>query len=90
MSLADLKILRKQLDIVDKSMMELITRRFQITRQIGVFKKAKNMKPADLKREEEIYAKLEKKALEYGVEPSVFSDVWRTIITQVKKEHLDS
>lgn len=85
--MADLTILRKQLDNIDKGIMDLITKRFETTRQIGVYKKENNMPPADLSREAEIYEKLERKAEEYGVEPSVFVDIWKTILTQVKKEH---
>jgi len=85
--MADLTILRKQLDNIDKSMMEIVKHRFVVTRKIGIYKKEHNMPPADLSREAEIYEKLERKAVEYGVEPSVFVDIWKTVITQVKKEH---
>lgn len=49
--------LRKEIDEVDKKILELITRRFEIIREIALYKKKHHLPIEDKEREEEVYKK---------------------------------
>jgi chorismate mutase len=52
--------LRKNIDKLDKNIIELISERFKITNNIGKLKKDNNIKVFDNNRENELYIKIKK------------------------------
>ncbi len=50
----EIKLLRKQLDTLDNSLLTILEKRFQLCKKIGDNKKKNNLKIKDSKREKEI------------------------------------
>lgn len=56
-----LEIYRKEIDSIDKKIMKLLERRFNIVKEIGIYKKENKIEIEDKKREKEIYIKIKAK-----------------------------
>lgn len=82
----DLTFFRKQLDVIDNEIVKLLSQRFVITRQVGEFKRKRNIPPLDQARENAIYEKLHQKAIEKNIDPEMLKNIWKVIMTQSKKE----
>lgn len=52
-----LKKMRVEIDELDLQLMELLNRRYQLSKEIGIYKKENNIQVLDLKREHEILDK---------------------------------
>jgi monofunctional chorismate mutase len=83
----DLCYFRKQLDKVDAELIQKLSERFKITRQVGKFKKENNLPPLDKEREKLIYEKIKKEAIKFDLDPDFLKDIWWVIMTQSKKEY---
>lgn len=53
----DLKSMRIEIDELDNQLMELLNRRYTLSKTIGLYKKNNNVQVLDLKREHEILDK---------------------------------
>lgn len=53
----DLKKMREQIDSIDSELMDLLKRRYDLSKEIGIYKKQQNIQVLDLKREHEILDK---------------------------------
>lgn len=78
---------RVELDRVDEKLISLLSERFKITREVGKYKREHNLSALDESRENLIYKKLEREALEYNIDSSMLKAIWKNIMTQSKKEH---
>jgi Chorismate mutase len=45
---------RKQIDKIDKKIIDYLAKRYQVVKKVGVFKKKKGLKPFDKKRFQEV------------------------------------
>jgi len=74
-----LKIFRNQIDTLDKELIALLARRFEIVKQIGIIKKEDNIKPL----QEDRWNKLLDDNIEMGrellVSESLIIDIWNII-----------
>lgn len=88
MAAAELEELRKTIDKLDTALVHLLAERFQATKQVGQYKKAHNLTPIDPAREARQFAKIEKLAIEAGLDPDFAKRILRVIIDQSVKNHL--
>lgn len=62
----ELNLLRKEIDEIDKKLIEFFIKRMNVSQKIGDFKKKNSLPIYNPKREEEIIAKYKNINLEYG------------------------
>lgn len=75
--------LRKEIDEVDKKILELITRRFEIVREIALYKKKHHLPIEDKEREEEVYKKY--KEFSDRIPKEFLEEFWDTMMYYSKK-----
>ena len=78
--------LRKDIDRIDDTMLELLATRSALAREIGRLKKKEGKRIMDKKRENEIIERLKKKAVENDLDDGFVEDLFRTIITKSREE----
>jgi chorismate mutase len=84
---------RASIDNIDAALVHLLAERFKITQEVGRYKAAAGLPPADPEREERQVARLRALAVESGLDP-VFSEKFlRFIVAEVihhHQQHADS
>jgi chorismate mutase len=84
---------RASIDNIDAALVHLLAERFKITQEVGRYKAAAGLPPADPAREEQQVARLRALAVESGLDP-VFSEKFlRFIVAEVihhHQQHADS
>jgi chorismate mutase len=83
----DLNHLRERLDAIDADLVLLLAKRFRITEQIGLYKRAHDLAPSDPVREAAQTARIAKLAEQNRVEPRLVVKVMRMILAEVVKNH---
>ena len=81
----NLEDLRTKIDVTDKQLIRLISRRMKLVAKIGVFKKDKGDKILDLKREEEVLNSVKKTANRAGININMVLKIWKILIREAKK-----
>lgn len=76
-----LKDLRNQIDQIDNQIMDLLDKRFNITQQVGDYKKQHNIQVLDQNREKSISAKTSK----YSHSPQI-DNVYKAIMKESKSQ----
>lgn len=79
--------LRKKLDKIDRKTVQLFSKRFKITEQVGEYKSKNNLPIQDIEREKKQDEKIRQLAQEYGLDPEFASRMLRLTIDQVLKRH---
>ena len=74
--------LRSKIDVIDREIVNLITRRQKLSIEIGDFKKGNGLKVYDKNREIEILDKLSKLGKENGVDPKLIYTLYREILKE--------
>lgn len=87
MGALNLKKIRKQIDKVDKRLVKVLAKRFEITKKVGIFKKIHNLPPLDKEREKIVFSKREKLAIKLNLNPKLVKRIFKLIIEEVKKNH---
>ena len=87
MEAPDLNDLRASLDNIDAALIFLLTERFRVTRNVGLYKREHHLPPIDEAREAEQLARLEKLAKSSGLDASFAKRIFRCIIDEVVYEH---
>ena len=64
------------------------TRRFEITKSVGVYKAAEGLPPADPQREAEQVARLRSIAEDAGMDPAFSEKVFRLVVDEVIRHHV--
>lgn len=59
----DLDILRKEIDEIDEDIIDLLAKRFEIVKKIGILKKQKGVVPLDEKRWQDVLSSRIEKAI---------------------------
>lgn len=70
---------RNQIDQIDDQLIELLAKRFEIVKQVGTYKKERNLAPLQPGRWQEVLNKRTKKAQESGLDSEFVVDVWNRI-----------
>ena len=85
----ELKLLRQQIDIIDKQLMDCLTQRFNISRQIAQVKKENNMAVFQPKRWEEVLERKLTLAREQGLNPEFIKEIYEKIHAESVKVQID-
>jgi len=80
----ELEVLRKDIDLLDKQIAELLLSRFAVVKEIGAVKKREGLPVTNAGREEVVIARVRSCALEEE-EKNALEAVYRTIIAEAKK-----
>ncbi len=83
----ELAKLRAELDKLDTEMVELLSRRFEVTKKVGALKAREKMATKDPKREEEMFTRLTQFATELNVPPRLVGDILRLILDESVNQH---
>ena len=70
---------RKQIDVIDMEIVELFSKRFEIVKQIGTFKKENNIPVVDNNRFQKVLEKVENIAEKQGVSKDFINDIYNII-----------
>ncbi|GAB4557945.1 MAG: chorismate mutase [Rhizobacter sp.] len=81
--------IRKSIDNLDNALVAVLAERFRLTERVGFLKRDLNLPPEDREREsaqEKHYSEL---ASSYGLDRATLIEIMRTIISQVKRRHVE-
>jgi chorismate mutase len=78
--LENVKRLRKRIDEVDEQILRFLSERAKICESMGSVKKDNGMPIKDVYRENEVYAHVREKAVEFALDPVQVESVYRQII----------
>lgn len=81
-----LAALRALIDEVDRNIVDLVKKRGEIVRQIGLLKKKEGLPIFDPLREKEQLEKFRKLALEQGLDPTKVIELFLLLIEQAKDD----
>lgn len=83
----ELKKLRKKIDELDKELLNIMRKRFQVTKKIGLYKAKNNLPIQDLEREKILFNQKIKMGREMGLNEELITKIFRIIIKEVKRNH---
>lgn len=82
-----LRSLRKEIDCIDHELAMILSKRFKLTKQVGLIK-AENALPAiDLKREDDKFEQIKLLSYEANVSEELLKQIFRVVIDEVVKQH---
>jgi chorismate mutase len=76
----EIQQLRKKVDGVDEQILSALWERARICRDIGLAKKKEGMPVRDPSRENEVYQRVKKKAVDFHLDPLQVEAVYREIV----------
>ena len=82
-----LENLRESIDRLDSILVYTLAERFVLTQKVGHLKASNSITPSDPERELQQITRLEKLALEAGLDPTFAKDLLKFIISEVIKNH---
>jgi chorismate mutase len=85
----DLIEIRKSIDNLDNALVSILAERFRLTERVGFIKRELNLPAEDPERERAQELHYSELASGYGLDRSTLIEVMRTIISQVKKRHVE-
>ncbi|MDD3145335.1 MAG: chorismate mutase [Candidatus Gracilibacteria bacterium] len=80
-----LGIYREQINTLDKELIYLLFRRFEIVKQIGIIKKQDGIPPLDNTRWNKLLNENLEVSREYGLRDELIIDIWNRIHTESLK-----
>lgn len=83
----DLQKLRLEVDRADKALVEVLAKRFEITKRIGKRKKEQNLPPRDEQREQELIQQRRLWAQEHGIDPNLVAGIFQAVLKKVVQEN---
>lgn len=84
---AELLAARKQIDTIDRELVELLGKRFEFTHQVGLLKASQALEPVDATREAEKLAELSALSEKYNLNPALVTELFSKIMAQAVKNH---
>lgn len=85
----ELQDIRKSIDNLDNALVAILAERFRLTERVGFIKRSHDMPAEDLERERMQELNYSELASSYGLDRASLIEIMRTIISQVKKRHLE-
>ena len=83
----ELHVLRKQIDHIDDQLMELLARRFEVTREVGRLKARQQLSSLDPKREQEKLERIRQQAQELSLNPEFVLRLFEILFAEVVSNH---
>ena len=84
---AELLAARKQIDAIDRQLVELLGKRFEQTHQVGLLKANQELAPVDATREAEKLAEISELCTKYNLNPGLVTELFSKIMAEVVKNH---
>lgn len=84
--MSNLKAYRNQIDKLDKKLIEILSKRFEIAKKVGVYKKENNIPVLDKSREKDLLDTKEKLAKGAGIDGKFISGIFKLIIKESRKK----
>lgn len=78
----DLNQLREEIDAVDTQLLDLLSQRVQLVREVGEYKKANDLPIVDPQREQKIIARKMENAEKLNLRGDFIKKIWRTIFDE--------
>lgn len=75
---------REAIEKIDEDLLIALYRRFEVSKQIGNYKRKNNLPIYDKKREEDLLMSLSEKAIEYKLPTDLVNNIWNLIIKESK------
>ena len=85
--MSDLSELREKIDQIDDQIIDLISRRFKLTGEIGQIKVDKRLPALDERREEQIISRVVKKSKDLAVNPELINSIFKSILSETVSNH---
>ena len=83
----NLEKLRIKIDECNKELINVLKKRFELTRQIGNLKAENNLPPCDKTREKILIDKMKIEAINNGLNEKMVEQIFETIMKTVVNEH---
>ena len=83
----ELQRFRASIDSIDRALLELLAARFEVTQEVGEYKRDNDLPAVDPAREAAQFEQIERRATELGVNPDLARSVFRVIINEVVRNH---
>ena len=74
-----LEDLRKEIDIIDKQLVELIAKRIEVVKKIGIFKRQNNLQVVDEDRFNKVLEKVKHIALKKSISTNFIDEIYNII-----------
>ena len=84
---AELLAAREQIDVIDRQLVELLGKRFESTRQVGLLKASQALEPVDAAREAQKLGELSALCGQYNLNSSLITELFSKIMAEVVKNH---
>ena len=78
---------RDQIDQLDNQLIVILGKRFNITRQVGEYKRQHNLTSRDPNREKHQFTRYEKLAVSNQINPVLVARIMRSIVDEVVVNH---
>ncbi len=86
-AIAGLAEFRASIDNIDAALVHLLAERFRLTKQVGIYKAAHDLPPADPDREKVQLARLKRLAEEADLDPAFAEKFYAFIVKEVIRHH---
>ena len=83
----ELKVKRQQLDQLDLQIVDLLARRFEITKEVGEVKALHSLEALDAERETEKLRSLREYSMKFGLNGSLIESLFALIMEEVVTNH---
>ncbi|WP_419874094.1 chorismate mutase [Candidatus Pristimantibacillus sp. PTI5] len=87
MKASKLEELRQNIDHLDKEIISLLAKRFQLTEEVGIYKAAQKLTAQDPGRESQQFEKIAKQAADTDLNPDYASVIYRCVMDLVIARH---
>ncbi|MEM0053550.1 MAG: chorismate mutase [Nitrososphaeria archaeon] len=81
----DINALRERIDYIDEEIVKLLAERVKVAKDIGRLKKEKGLPIVDSQRENEVYSRAIRLALENGLSPEDCENIFKGIVQMCRK-----
>ena len=86
---SEIKKLRKHVDQVDKGIVSLLNKRFNLIERIGIYKKKNNVSVRDVQREKEMMEERKRWAKVYNVGESFVEKLFSVLFSEARNKQRD-
>ena len=80
-----LELYRKQIDEIDAQIIDLLTKRFEIVKKVGEYKKERNIPPLQPERWQQVLQTRKNLAKEKWLNPELIEKIWNLIHEEALK-----